>query len=392
MLYCSNKCGFIFKELRTAIKLLQLGFLFVFAVNLSIYADDSIQAKPTSATSHDHDAIKKGERLFYNLINSGRDVQACVACHNVEKSEKFNWNPSAYEIAVAGQGRPDAELKNILLNPVGKRIGEVHKGYVLSDEQIGQLNAYLQNFAKEGPPKPKKMLLKGLTYIGLILLVLLAIADAIYTKFLRFKVINLLVVLVAGLLIIKTTAHEAIALGRSQNYEPDQPIKFSHAVHAKQNKIDCLYCHATAEYSKTASIPEANVCLNCHTLVREGTRTGRFEINKIHAAIEKNKPIEWVKIHNLPDYTYFNHAQHVSAGKISCQTCHGPVEEMDRVKQVSDLSMGWCINCHRTTEVQFTNNAFYEKYEQLHKDLKEGKIDRVTAEKIGSTDCMKCHY
>lgn len=198
--------------------------------------------------------------------------------------------------------------------------------------------------------------------------------------------------LVAGLFIIKITAHEAIALGRSENYEPDQPIKFSHAVHVKQNKIDCLYCHASAEYSKAAGIPSANVCLNCHTLVREGTRTGRFEIDKIHEAIEKQQPIEWVRIHNLPDYTYFNHSQHVTAGKIECQTCHGPVEEMDRVKQVSDLSMGWCINCHRDTEVQFLDNAFYDKYEQLHKDLKEGKIDRVTAEKIGATDCMKCHY
>lgn len=386
------KCGFVFRKFRTAIKLLQLGFIIMFLLQSSLFAEDSIKAKPNSTAAHDNDAIKKGERLFYNLINSGRDVQACVSCHNIEQSKEFNWNPSAYEIAVAGKDRPDPELKALLINPVGKRMSEVHKGYVLSDEQVGQINAFLHHLAIEGPPQPKKLFIEKLTYIGLFLLVLLAIADAIYTKFLRFKVVNLLVVLVAGLFIIKITAHEAIALGRSENYEPDQPIKFSHAVHVKQNKIDCLYCHATAEYSKVAGIPSANVCLNCHTLVREGTRTGRFEINKIHAAIEQQKPIEWVKIHNLPDYTYFNHAQHVSAGKIACQTCHGPVEEMDRVKQVSDLSMGWCINCHRTTEVQFMDNAFYDKYEQLHKDLKEGKIDRVTAADVGGIDCMKCHY
>ncbi|HEX3007068.1 MAG TPA: cytochrome c3 family protein [Bacteroidales bacterium] len=352
----------------------------------------TVSETPHSGTPVDHDSIKKGERLFYNLINTGKGTQACVSCHNVEKSSEFNWNPSAYEIALANQGRKSADLKNILLSPSGKRISEAHKGYALTDAQVGQISVFLQSMVQEGPPKPKKQFMEKLIYIGLILIILLAIADVIYTRYLRFKVLNLIVVLAAGLYVTKITAHEAIALGRSQNYEPDQPIKFSHAVHVKQNKIDCLYCHATAEYSKVAGIPSANVCMNCHSLVREGTRTGRFEINKIHAAIEKQKPIEWVKIHNLPDYTYFDHSQHVSVGKITCQQCHGPVEEMNRVKQVSDLSMGWCVNCHRKTEVQFTNNAFYDKYEQLHKDLKEGKIDRVTAAKVGSTDCMKCHY
>jgi hypothetical protein len=392
MLYCYKKCGLVFINLKTAIKLLQLGFILLFLFQASLFADDSIAAKSNSGTSHDHDAIKKGERLFYNLIKTGNNVEACVSCHKVDKTEEFNWNPSAYEVAVAGMGRPDADLKNILINPTGKRMGEVHKGYIISDEQVTQLNAFLQNMAKEGPPKPKILLAEKLTYIGLILIVLLAIADVIYTKFLRYKIINLIVVLVAGLFIIKITAHEAIAIGRSINYEPDQPIKFSHAVHVKQNKIDCLYCHSSAEYSKVAGIPPANVCLNCHTLVREGTRTGRFEINKIHDAVEKGQPIEWIKIHNLPDYTYFDHSQHVSVGKVTCQECHGPVEEMDRVKQVSDLSMGWCVNCHRDTEVQFLDNAFYDKYEQLHKELKEGKIDKVTADKVGSIDCMKCHY
>ncbi len=392
MHHCYDKCGFVFTKFLTANKLLQLCFLLLLLLPASIYAQDSIKLDSNSGTAHGHDGIKKGERLFYGLINTGKNAESCVSCHNVEKSTQFSWNPSAFEIALANQGRPDADLKNILLSPSGKKMGEVHKGYVLSDEQITQISSYLNDFAKEGPPKSKKLFLKKLIYIGLIVLILLAIADAIYTKYLRYKAINLLIILVSGLFIIKTTAHEAIALGRSKNYEPDQPIKFSHAVHVKQNKIDCLYCHSSAEYSKVAGIPPANVCLNCHTLVREGTRTGRFEINKIHAAVENHKPIEWVRIHNLPDYTYFNHSQHVTVGKITCQTCHGTVEQMDRVKQVSDLSMGWCVNCHRDTEVQFLNNAFYDKYEQLHKDLKEGKIDRVTAEKIGSTDCMKCHY
>ena len=132
--------------------------------------------------------------------------------------------------------------------------------------------------------------------------------------------------------------------------------------------------------------------MNCHVIVRQGTNSGKFEINKILASNDSMKAIEWIRIHHLPDYVYFNHSQHVNVGKIECQKCHGPVEEMDRVYQYSDLSMGWCVNCHRETEVQFFDNAFYKKYEQLHNDIKEGKIKNVTAEMIGANDCMKCHY
>lgn len=392
MHYCPVKRGFLSTHFRTAKKLLQLGILFIFVISANINAQDAEPSNLKPGTEPGHEAIKRGERLFQGMISTGNNSQACVSCHNIEKSEKFNWNPSAFEIAKANMGRSAEDLKNILLSPSGKRMTEAHSGYSLSNGQVAEINAFLNSVAHDGPPKEKKMLFNRIVYILLILLVLFAIVDAIYTKFLKYKAINLIIILAAGLYVTKVTAHEAIALGRSQNYEPDQPVKFSHAVHAKQNQIDCLYCHASAEYSKVAGIPSANVCLNCHTLVREGTRTGKFEINKIHAAVENNTPIEWVKIHNLPDYTYFNHSQHISVGKITCQTCHGDIQDMDRVKQVQDLSMGWCINCHRTTEVQFTKNAFYDKYEKLHQELKEGKIDRVTAEKVGGTDCMKCHY
>ena len=172
---------------------------------------------------------------------------------------------------------------------------------------------------------------------------------------------------------------------------PDQPIKFSHKVHAGQNQTNCLYCHFNAEHGKFAGIPPANVCTNCHVLVKEGTRSGKFEIAKIYHAIETNKPIHWVKVYNLPDHVYFDHSQHVTVGKIDCLTCHGDVAGMDEIIQVGDLSMGWCVNCHRETNVQF-DNRFYGKYAQLHKDLREGKIKNVTVEQIGGIDCMKCHY
>ena len=155
-------------------------------------------------------------------------------------------------------------------------------------------------------------------------------------------------------------------IGIAQNYQPEQPIAFSHKIHAGDHGIDCNYCHHTARDSKHAGIPSLNVCMNCHTYINEGSLTGKEEINKIYAAIGfdpntrtyiadyEEKPIEWVRIHNLPDLAYFNHSQHVNVAGVDCQTCHGPIEEMDEVYQYSKLSMGWCINCHRETEIDLS--------------------------------------
>lgn len=221
----------------------------------------------------------------------------------------------------------------------------------------------------------------------------------------------------------------AVGLGRQQNYMPEQPIFYSHKVHAGVNQVSCLYCHGGAQDSKQAGIPSVNVCMNCHKSIKEYTGTdplvkadgtkvdGTAEIQKLYAYAGWNpdtksynpdnngdgvpdgaKPIEWVKIHNLPDHVYFNHSQHVKVGQQACQTCHGNIQEMPEVKQFADLSMGWCINCHRTTKVNFFNgadssgNKFYSIYEKFHQDMKSGKMDSVTVEHIGGTECQKCHY
>lgn len=190
-----------------------------------------------------------------------------------------------------------------------------------------------------------------------------------------------------------TTVERAQKLGRSKGYAPEQPINFSHKIHAGTNQINCLYCHASAEKSKAASIPSVNTCMNCHKAIQEGrTPAGTAEIAKIVEAYNNQTPIKWVKIHNLPDHVYFNHAQHVVAGQIECQKCHGPVETMDKVAQFSSLSMGWCINCHRQTEVQFASNNYYSQFEKLHEDVKNGKIKTVTEGMVGGTECQKCHY
>ena len=209
-------------------------------------------------------------------------------------------------------------------------------------------------------------------------------------------------------------------LGLQQGYAPDQPIKFSHKLHAGKYSIDCQYCHTGVEKSKNANIPSPNICMNCHKLVQRGPEYGEKEIAKIYAAIGydpttgeysgQTKPIEWVRIHNLPDHVNFNHRQHVVAGNLDCENCHGKVDEMEVVQQVSLLEMGWCINCHRNTEVEIDNNFYQEHYHQVFEDdyaqfqkdnpsksevgikefVKEHK--RYTIADLGGLECQRCHY
>lgn len=263
---------------------------------------------------------------------------------------------------------------------------------------------------------------------------------------------NLIKYTTFGLIVfgIYFTAIKAMDLGRQQNYEPEQPILFSHETHSGVNKIDCQFCHDGASKSKSAVIPATNTCMKCHKTIKVGSTYGTQELTKIYASIgfdpsgnkyienydqlsqdevkkiftswiaKQNEgfdekavneqwdlivksltnelkpdvrgPILWKRIHNLPDHVYFNHAQHVAVGKLDCTECHGPVKEMKVVRQYSTLSMGWCVNCHRKTEVQFTDNPYYANYSKFHEEIKKGYRDRVTVEEIGGLDCNKCHY
>lgn len=189
-----------------------------------------------------------------------------------------------------------------------------------------------------------------------------------------------------------------------KGYKPEQPIKFSHKLHAGENEIACQYCHSTVEKSRHASIPSVNICMNCHKGIQKGPQYGEKEIAKIYAANgfdpksgtydkSKENPLQWIKVHNLPDHVYFNHSQHVVVGKIECTTCHGNLKEMTVAEQKAPLTMKWCIECHRKTEVVMQGNAYYDR---LHKALKEkyaGQYDvKYTVEKIGGLECAKCHY
>lgn len=202
----------------------------------------------------------------------------------------------------------------------------------------------------------------------------------------------------------------SMQVGVDQGYAPVQPIHYSHRVHAGINKIDCKYCHSSARVSKNAGIPSLNVCMNCHkniSAVSDTTNTADYgkpfydgEIQKLYDAVGWDKtaqkytgvtkPVKWVRIHNLPDFAYFNHSQHVTVAGIECQTCHGPVETYEIMQQFSPLTMGWCIDCHRKTDVKMEGNDYYKK---IHDELsKKYGVTKLTAAQMGGLECGKCHY
>ena len=314
----------------------------------------------------------------------------------------------------------------------------------LTNEDIDAVLDWTDAYTKPGPPPPgpngkgvpteDNSLLYGLLtlILAVIALILLQVNSNLKklsdekqglrtpnpVPFYRNKAYLLIGVIVLFLIGGYYTISGAIGLGRQKGYQPVQPIYYSHKIHAGTNQISCLYCHGGAQDSKHANIPSVNVCMNCHMAINtyagdpitreDGTLVnGTAEIQKIYEYAGWNpsakkydkpgKPIEWIRIHNLPDHVYFNHSQHVKVGKQQCQTCHGNIQEMDEVKQFSELSMGWCINCHRETNVQFNDdkgngNKFYSIYEKFHDDIKNKRYDSVTVEQIGGTECQKCHY
>ena len=200
-------------------------------------------------------------------------------------------------------------------------------------------------------------------------------------------------------------------IGIDQGYAPVQPIHYSHKIHSGANQIECKYCHSSARVSKHSGIPSLNVCMNCHKNIAEyngeedldNGYTKEFytkEIKKLYKAVGwdedqqaytgDSQPVKWVRIHNLPDFVYFNHAQHVQVGGVQCQPCHGPVEEMEIMYQHSSLTMGWCINCHRETNVKVEDNEYYAK---IHEELsKKYGVEKLTVAQMGGLECGKCHY
>lgn len=392
------------------------------------------------AQTSDDAAIKAGEALFKANCRSCHAVDRKVIGPPLAGAEArvpsvgwlHEWVRNSAKVIASGD-----EYANKIYNEYNK--SQMTAFTSLKDEDIDNIFAYVR--FEETKPKtpvngggttatagggefPKEYLYAIIGGMVLILILLLAVLAIIANALKRFLdqrelaeadkeivsspytvgsvvsspgFIFLVVFVVAGIT-FKTLIDGLYAVGVQQGYQPKQPIAFSHKIHAGDFEIDCKYCHTGALKGKQANIPSPNMCMNCHSQITTGTLTGEGEIRKIYAAVGydpatstytgKTQPIEWVRIHNLPDLAYFNHSQHVNVAGVECQTCHGPIQEMDVVRQYAVLTMGWCIDCHRKTDVNTKGNAYYDKLEQLHKaDKKTMKV-----EDIGGLECGKCHY
>lgn len=304
----------------------------------------------------------------------------------------------------------------------------------LKEDQILNILAYIKSVPKpaEGPETPINgqppveagtpsayinVILIGMIIILILLVIILGFLISSLKRFLDQKSLTeedkeivhspisvatitrsrgfmFIVVFLVAALGFKAVINGLYSVGIQQGYAPKQPIAFSHKLHAGDYEIDCKYCHTGAMKGKNATIPSVNICMNCHRAVK----TESVQIQKLWAAADWNaetltfgpnqKPIEWVRIHNLPDLAYFNHAQHVNVGGVACQTCHGPIETMDVVRQYSLLTMGWCVDCHRKTDINTKDNHYYDRLVELHSQ--SGKTMKV--EDNGGLECSKCHY
>ncbi len=380
------------------------------------YTDGKAVAKPATGTQKVDPLVGKGKKIF---------KANCAACHKLDKKlvgpalggvterRETEWLKKWIKDNNALRNSGDATAKEVFEANNKMPMTAFPQ---LSDDDLNAILAYLKvgdvkkvvKQAKAEEPINSENSNAWMSWVVVAVLLLLFAYLIFINKNVFLKIVAIIALVLLGTYILFDSL---MGIDVNQGYQPIQPIAFSHKVHAGDNKIDCQYCHSSAKHSKTSGVPTANVCMNCHKNISEYTGNGteteeelKFytaEIQKIYKAVGwdpdksdyiknyKKEPIVWTRIHNLPDFAYYNHSQHVTVAGLKCQKCHGPVETFDDMKQFSPLTMGWCIDCHKSKELNL-DNKYYEKiHEQLSK--KYG-VEKVTVADMGGRECGKCHY
>jgi len=429
-----------------------LSFAFLLTFSFVSFAQDA--AAPAAATTAPSAETAAPAAAGDPVAGKALFNSNCAACHKLddkmtgpplrnvgEKHDKewlYKWIRNSSDMIKAGDA---AAVK--LFNDNNKSV--MTNFPQLSTTDIDNILAYTAFVEPKSETAPipgaaatesgvsNNLILGALVVVLLVLIVMLVLVNRVLSKIARANGIevaekeptmpiwkayakNQFLVLVTAILLLLSSAYFVygffMQVGVDQGYAPIQPIHYSHKIHAGDNAIDCKYCHSSARTSKTAGIPSLNVCMNCHKTISEfqGDKDSTYveytkeyytgEIQKLYDAVGwdkttqkytgKTKPVKWVRIHNLPDFAYFNHSQHVTVAGIECQKCHGPVETYEIQKQFAPLTMGWCIDCHRKTEIKTEGNAYYDK---VHDELaKRYGVDKLTAAQMGGLECGKCHY
>ncbi len=429
-----------YRKLPSKLSFILLAFLLTFSLSNSAFATTTVLPTQAVDTANGEALFKANCASCHQLYKKRTGPALFGVGDKYDREWLYSWIKNSQEMVKAG-------------DPQAVAIYEEYNGSVmnafpqLTNADIDDIIAYTYT-PKAPPPIPVEgdqpteetagistnIILGILSLIFLMLVVLLFLVNKTLRSFAAKQGIeveeeiktgipvwkaviqNQFLMLVLAIFLLLSAGYFAygwmMQVGVDQGYAPVQPIHYSHRIHAGTNQIDCNYCHSSARKSKHSGIPSLNVCMNCHKNIAEVAEATQAEgkneygvdynaeIQKLYAAVgwdEENqaytgeeKPVKWIRIHNLPDFAYFNHSQHVTVGGIECQKCHGPIEEMEIVGQYSPLTMGWCIDCHRETNVKTEGNDYYEK---IHAELakKYGK-DKLTAAQLGGLECGKCHY
>jgi|TARA_R110002012_G_scaffold273585_1_gene459554 mono/diheme cytochrome c family protein len=439
-----------FTNLPSIVSLVLLAVLLTFSTQISAQdstataAADAAAATPAASGVGDAEA---GKALFnsncaacHKLYKKATGPALFGVSKKYDREWLYKWIKNSAELIASGDSKAIAIWEEYNKSPMTAFPG-------LSNTDIDNILAYTDT--EKSTPAPtdvtatsatgggdgvsNNIILGALALVFLLLIVMLVLVNGTLKKIAaangvvyeekekrtpiwRAFVENQFLVLISAILLLLTAGYFMygyfMQVGVDQGYAPVQPIHYSHRIHAGENQIDCKYCHSSARKSKHSGIPSLNVCMNCHKNIAEVSEDTyamgkeeygvdyNAEIKKLYKAVGwdettqsytgETEPVKWIRIHNLPDFAYFNHSQHVTVAGVDCQTCHGPVEEMEIMSQYSPLTMGWCINCHRETNVNVAGNEYYK---EIHEQLsKKYGVDQLTAAQMGGLECGKCHY